>query len=129
MKSIDDDNGCNTSGNENFQDVLDAHQVSVFFPAGLPATGDDDERHRASALPHGLHGFENLRVVQIDIQNDDVHRLSHEKRGRSRSVFFEQNTPATWSERGGDGFSKPGLVADDKCGVHWLDWLRDSQLR
>ena len=24
MKNIDDDNGCNTSGNETFQDVLDA---------------------------------------------------------------------------------------------------------
>ena len=77
MKNIDDDNGCNTSGNETFQDVLDA-RVSRrgLISSGLAAAaflslgGVDALLRAVPASAHGqnqpLLGFQGIPVSDAD---------------------------------------------------------------
>ena len=77
MKNIDDDNGCNTSGNKTFQDVLDARvsrrglisgglAAAAFFSLG----GVDAVLRAVPATAHGLDqpllGFQGIPVSDAD---------------------------------------------------------------
>ena len=87
MKNNDDDNGCNTSGNEHFQDVLDARLSRRGFLTGGVVT--------AAAM--SLGGIEALlKAVPASAQEtDDEAKETDEQGERRRPVLEFESVPVS----------------------------------